>query len=102
MMLPSVSLNHAALAPPAAEMPFSSTSGRSYFSNSTPRAIKSATSFVDVLDLPECLACLGGSGVRRRVQKTGRAVGKLVDYTSCGYLLRFEALTSLRRICEPG
>jgi hypothetical protein len=43
MMFPSVSLNHAALAPPAVEMPFSSISGMSYFSNFTPRAFRSAT-----------------------------------------------------------
>jgi hypothetical protein len=84
-------LNHAALAPPAVEIPFSSTSGMSYFSNFTPRAISSATSFFDVLDLPERLARLRGASVRRRIQKTRRAVGKLVSYAACCYLLRLKA-----------
>jgi hypothetical protein len=34
MMFPSVSLNHAALASPAVEIPFSSILGMSYFSTS--------------------------------------------------------------------
>src|SRR5262245_30745299 len=45
MMLPSVSLNHAAFAPPAVEIPLLSMVGISYFSNLTPRAVNSATSF---------------------------------------------------------
>ena len=44
MMFPSVSFNHAALAPPAVEILFSSISGMSYFSKFTPRAFSSATS----------------------------------------------------------
>src|SRR5204863_3147520 len=44
-MLPSVSLNHADLAPPAVAMPFSVfRPGMSYSSNVTPRDFKSATS----------------------------------------------------------
>ena len=48
MIFPSVSLNHAALAPTAVEMPFSSTSGRLYFSNFTPRANFRLESYVTV------------------------------------------------------
>ncbi len=44
MMLPSLSLNHAALAPPAVVMPFSSVPGMSYLSKVTPRAFSAATS----------------------------------------------------------
>ena len=44
MIFPSVSLNQAALAPPAVEMPFSSIPGISYFSKFTPRAFSSAIS----------------------------------------------------------
>src|SRR5262244_3010500 len=43
-IFPSVSLNHAALAPPPVAMPFSSVPGWSYFSNFTPRFVNSETS----------------------------------------------------------
>src|SRR5215475_11193702 len=80
MMFPSVSLNHAALAPPAVKMPFSSVSGMSYFSNFTPRAFSSATSRSMFYDPAERLARLGGAGVRRRVEEARGTFAELVDY----------------------
>jgi hypothetical protein len=81
-MLPSVSRNQAALAPPAGDVEVLELDAA---------LLELGDFLLDVLDLPERLARPGGAGIGRRVEKTGRAVAEFVDHAARGLLLRLEA-----------
>ncbi len=102
MMLPSESLNHAALAPPAVVIPFASVSGKSYFSNVTAAALQLRDFRLDVRNVPEGLARLRRASVGCRIEEARGAAGKLVDDAATDLLFRLEADLSLRRRRAPG
>ena len=103
MMLPSGSLNHAALFPGVDRMPLTVFKpGHVVLLEHHALLLQSLDLGLEVLDLPEGLAGLGGSGAGRGVEEHPRAFPALVDDAARDHLAGLEAHLLLVETARAG